>query len=244
MEGSLKQALATPTGKRQYVRRLFARIADRYDLITVLLSYGLDRRWKRGLIRLASIEPGARLLDLATGTGDLAFLAARHSGMVVGLDVTVRMVQIAASKRSPPAGWGGVRPCFVAGDMLALPFPDASFDVVTTGYGIRNVPDLGGALDEIARVLRPGGRFFSLDFDRPANAVVRAAYVGYLTIVGSALGLLLHRDPDTYRYIAESVRQYPGSRVVVGMLRDRGFDAAGVVPVLGGLMAIHHAQKH
>ena len=98
--------------------------------------------------------------------------------------------------------------------MLALPFPDRSFDLVTTGYGLRNVPDLTVAIDEIRRVLKPGGQALSLDFNRPGNAVVRAAYLAYLTVVGGALGWLLHRDPDTYRYIPASIRNYPGAEAV------------------------------
>jgi demethylmenaquinone methyltransferase/2-methoxy-6-polyprenyl-1,4-benzoquinol methylase len=130
---------------------------------------------------------------------------------------------------------------FLVGDMLALPFADASFDLVTTGYGLRNVPNLDLAIREIRRVLKPGGRMLSLDFNRPSNVVVRAAYLAYLTAVGAALGWILHRDPDTYRYIPASIRQYPGARAVVDMLTAHGFTRARYHPVLGGLMAIHHA---
>jgi demethylmenaquinone methyltransferase/2-methoxy-6-polyprenyl-1,4-benzoquinol methylase len=105
------------------------------------------------------------------------------------------------------------------------------------------VPDLAQALDEIARVLRPGGRFLSLDFDRPENRVLRGLYFAYLTVVGSILGVLLHGDPDTYRYIPQSLRTYPGSRQVGHMLKERGFDPSVVMPVLGGLLAMHSAKK-
>jgi demethylmenaquinone methyltransferase/2-methoxy-6-polyprenyl-1,4-benzoquinol methylase len=127
--------------------------------------------------------------------------------------------------------------------MMSIPFPDAQFDLVTTGYGLRNVPELERALGEIARVLRPGGRLLSLDFNRPGNAVVRGVYLTYLTLVGGALGYVLHRDPDTYRYIPESIRRYPGAPAVVRMMRERGFATAQWQPVLGGLMAIHSASK-
>src|SRR5882724_8408391 len=167
---SLRQELATPDAKRRYVRALFATIADRYDFITVVLSYGQDRRWKRRLIDLASPRPDARVLDLATGTGDIAFaLAARGAG-VVGLDITFRMIELARNKSG-----AGRMPRFLVGDMLALPFPSSSFDVVTTGYGLRNVPNLATAIDEIERVLAPGGQLLSLDFNRPSNRVVRSA---------------------------------------------------------------------
>ena len=234
----LRDRIATADGKRRYVRTLFATIADRYDLITVALSYGQDRRWKRRLADLADPPRGAAVLDLATGTGDIAFVFAARGASVVGLDITTRMIELARTKA--PAGSATA---FLVGDMLALPFPASSFDVVTTGYGLRNVPDLPRALDEILRVLKPGGQALSLDFDRPMNAVVRSVYLSYLSLVGGALGWLLHRDPDTYRYIPASIRQYPGADKVGRLMEMRGFARARHYKVLGGLMAIHHAVK-
>ena len=242
---SLRSTIATPDGKRRYVRRLFATIADRYDFITGFLSYGQDRRWKRRAIALAEIGSGDRVLDLACGTGDLLFAAAPMAKRSVGLDVTFRMVQLAkrraSAERLPSSGQRSA--ALITGDMLALPFPDASFDVITVGYGLRNVPDLTQAIREIGRVLAPGGRVVSLDFNRPSNALVRVAYLAYLTIVGSALGLALHRDPDTYRYIPESIRRYPGARAVALSFEQHGFRHVRVIPVLGGLMAMHVAIK-
>ncbi|MEO5897576.1 MAG: ubiquinone/menaquinone biosynthesis methyltransferase [Vicinamibacterales bacterium] len=232
----LRTALESPDAKSRYVRRLFSTIADRYDLITVLLSFGLDSRWKRRLIALAGVQPGMRALDLACGTGDIAFAASRRGATVVGLDVTHRMLVLATEKRGPAAS-------FVTGDMMALPFPDHSFDIVTTGYGLRNVPDIGGSLGEIHRVLKPGGRLLSLDFNRPEPPLVRFVYLTYLTVVGSALGFVLHRDPDTYRYIPESIRRYPGARGVVTLMQRQGFVGVCWQRVLGGFMAIHVARK-
>jgi ubiquinone/menaquinone biosynthesis methyltransferase len=240
----LRSSLDTPAGKRRYVRRLFATIADRYDLITVLLSYGGDARWKRRLVAMSGAAPGVRALDLACGTGDIAYAAAARGARVTGLDITARMVELARKKGTATflrnSERGGC-PLFLVGDMLALPFADSSFDLVTTGYGIRNVPDIDVALKEIRRVLRPGGCFLSLDFNRPSNALVRSVYLGYLTIVGSTLGWILHRDPDTYRYIPESIRRYPGAEAIVDRLAAHGFGSARYLPVLGGLMAIHAA---
>ena len=123
--------------------------------------------------------------------------------------------------------------------MMALPVQSGAFDVVTTGYGLRNVPDITGALREIHRALRPGGVLCSLDFDRPESLVVRGIYLTYLTGVGSALGWALHRDPDTYRYIPASIRTYPGGKGVARLMREHGFERARHLKVLGGLMAIH-----
>jgi demethylmenaquinone methyltransferase/2-methoxy-6-polyprenyl-1,4-benzoquinol methylase len=240
---SVSDEIATPDRKRRYVRKLFATIADRYDLITVLLSYGRDRHWKRRLVSLAAPVPGARALDLATGTGDIAFQIARRGARVVGLDVTPRMIELANAKTSSTESDPAARPRFLVGDMLALPFPAASFDLVTMGYGLRNVPDLTGAVDEIVRVLKPGGQALSLDFNRPLNPVVRSIYLRYLTIVGGAVGWLLHRDPDTYRYIPASIRNYPGAEAVARLLEARGLSSVRHYRVLGGLMAIHQAVK-
>lgn len=232
---TLGAAFESRDSRRRYVRALFSTIAARYDLITVLLSYGQDRRWKRRLVGLAGAGPGTSALDLACGTGDIAIALARTGAAVTGLDVTLRMVQLARAKKSAAA--------FVAGDMMDLPFPAGCFDVVTTGYGLRNVPALTPAMAEIHRVLKPGGVFLSLDFDRPPNRFVRGVYLAYLTVVGAALGLALHRDPDTYRYIPESIRHYPGAERVSVLLREAGFTSAEHVPVLGGLMAMHEARK-
>jgi ubiquinone/menaquinone biosynthesis methyltransferase len=236
---TLRRTISTPAGKQRYVRRLFATIADRYDFITGFLSYGQDRRWKQRLIQRARLQPSDRLLDLACGTGDIVFAAAPHVQRAVGLDVTHRMLQLAKRRASGHPAEAGLH--FVTGDMLALPFPDRSFSVVTIGYGLRNVPDLQRSLREIRRVLAPHGRVLSLDFNRPFNPLVRAAYLIYLTIVGSALGYVLHRDPNTYRYIPESIRTYPGAEGVARMMEQIGLTDVRVVKVLGGLMAIHIA---
>jgi ubiquinone/menaquinone biosynthesis methyltransferase len=257
----LRDALASPERKHRYVARLFTTIADDYDFITRLLSYGRDQHWKRRLIALAAIQPHERVLDLACGTGDLAFAAAacgvrpgeRSAAVVaprvVGLDFTPRMVHLARTRQraAGPAASADARARdtvrWLVGDMMALPFPSSSFDVITTGYGFRNVPVLDDAIREAARVLRPGGRLFSLDFNRPQGALLRSAYLAYLTVAGSVVGMALHRDPDTYRYIPESIRRYPGAAAVVDRLRAAGFGEARWIPVLGGLMAIHVARK-
>jgi demethylmenaquinone methyltransferase/2-methoxy-6-polyprenyl-1,4-benzoquinol methylase len=174
-------------------------------------------------------------LDLASGTGDLALALTSRGAFAVGVDVTHRMLQLARGK----AATGNVRrsPAFVTGDMCALPFPSDHFDVVTTGYGLRNVPDLRLAIAETFRVLRAGGTLVSLDFNRPENALVRGVYLGYLWAVGGALGWVLHRDPDTYRYIPASIRRYPGAGRVTELLRSEGFSHAEWIPVLGGLVS-------
>ncbi len=234
---SLARAFDSPADKRRYVRRLFATIAGRYDLITRLLSFGLDQRWKARLVDAMSVEAGTRALDLACGTGDIAALMATRGATVTGLDITPAMLKLARAKPHGEA----IR--WIAGDMTALPLAEASVDVITTGYGLRNVPDLPRALSEAHRVLAGDGRLASLDFNRPESRTVRAVYLAYLSVVGSVLGWMLHRDPDTYRYISASIRRYPGGKGVARLLEDAGFVDVRVLPVLGGLMAIHLAAK-
>jgi len=234
---SLDQAFTSGADKRRYVQSLFGRIAPRYDLITRVLSYGADQRWKARLIAEAGIRPGLHVLDLACGTGDLALLARAQGGQVTALDLAQPMLDLARQKPGARAiAW-------MAGDMCALPVGAETIDRVTTGYGLRNVPDLSRAIAEIYRVLRPGGVACALDFDRPESGVVRIVYLTYLTIVGSTLGWVLHGDADTYRYIPASIRRYPGAAAVADSMRRAGFREVRHVPLLGGLMALHVAVK-
>ena len=234
--GELTQALATPSGKAGYVRALFHEIAPRYDEITVWLSLGRDAGWKDLLVRMAAVAPGERALDLACGTGDIAARLRAAGADVTGLDLTHRMLRLAAAKPD----LAGIR--WVSGDMLALPIPDASQHIVTAGYGLRNVPDLRQSMREIRRVLAPGGRFLSLDFTLPRQPLVRATYLAYLRAVGGAVGQWLHDDPDTYRYIPESLVRYPGAAGVATMMREEGFTHVSWWPLLGGLIAINAGQ--
>jgi demethylmenaquinone methyltransferase/2-methoxy-6-polyprenyl-1,4-benzoquinol methylase len=236
---SLETAFESPDAKRRHVRQLFRAIADRYDLITRLLSWGQDRRWKVRLLDQLGVWKGARVLDLACGTGDLVFGAVERGAEATGLDITPRMVELAAAKPTLHP----MKMTWVVGDMTALPVRTAAYDLVTTGYGLRNVPDLPKALAEIHRVLKPGGFAGSLDFNRPDAAWLRGVYFAYLRAVGAALGWVLHRDPDTYRYIPASIARYPGAAGVATLFRECGFSDVKVVPVLGGLMAIHIARK-
>jgi demethylmenaquinone methyltransferase/2-methoxy-6-polyprenyl-1,4-benzoquinol methylase len=233
----LSDAFATPVSKRRYNKRLFSVIAPRYDLITTVLSYGQDRLWKERVVELAAAGPGDRVLDLACGTADIGLRLAARGAAVVGLDLTDSMLRLARAKDIA----GRLR--LVVGDMTMLPIPTGSMDVVTVGYGLRNVPSLDDALSEILRVLRPRGRFVSLDFDKPGHPLAREIYLGYLTLVGSALGWVLHGEAETYRYIAASLRRYPGGQAVAERMERMGFDDVHREPLLGGLMALHIATK-
>jgi ubiquinone/menaquinone biosynthesis methyltransferase len=238
----MKEYIASKDRKQIYVNQMFATIAPKYDRVTSWLSYGQDRRWKRKLVQLAKIEPQHEVLDLACGTGDITFMLAETltMGHVVGVDITSGMLDIANRKKGR-MGCQNVR--FELGDIMSLNFPDSQFDRITVGYGLRNVPDLPGALKEVWRLLRPGGRFLSLDFGKPRNRIYRGLYLRYLTFVGSSFGWVLHRDPDVYRYIPESLKLYPAQDGVKVLMDAAGFKETGYLCYLGGATAINYGAK-
>lgn len=234
----IREQLGGPEEKRAYVRSLFGGIASRYDLTNDVMSFGLHRRWKRHALELADLPEDGRVLDLAAGTGDLAAAATRETdGAVVALDLTREMLETGIDRYGTDAiSW-------VQGDALDLPFPDRSFDRVLVGYGLRNLADLEAGLQEILRCLRPGGRLVSLDFARPRSELLRGLYFRYLEASTAAVGWLLHRDPEAYLYIPESLRRFPDQDALVEMLEEAGFSRFGYVDLLFGTMAVHFAER-
>jgi demethylmenaquinone methyltransferase/2-methoxy-6-polyprenyl-1,4-benzoquinol methylase len=202
------------------VRAMFSRLAWRYDLVNDAMSFGLHRRWKRQTVAMALDGRPARLLDLCCGTGDLCFLA---EGMgtkhITGLDFTLPMLAVARRRKLSSSSQSG----FAQADALRLPFPDAAFDAITVGYGLRNIADPKAALGEMRRVLAPGGRAVVLDFGKPDNALVAALYQGFLHTMMPAVGWIFHGDPDTYLYIPESLKRFPAQRGVAELMRKVGF---------------------
>jgi demethylmenaquinone methyltransferase / 2-methoxy-6-polyprenyl-1,4-benzoquinol methylase len=217
--------------RAEKVRELFATIARRYDLLNDIMSAGLHRRWKRRLVELAG-EPGD-VLDLCCGTGDIAL---RFRARVVGVDFTEEMLRLAAARGHPEIAW-------IRADALRLPFADNSFDVVSVGYGLRNLSDIERGLREVWRVLRPGGKFVSLDFGKPESATFRALYFGYLRIVLPILGRLFCGDPDTHGYILTSLRNYPAQRGIKEMMASQGYHDCGFEEFWLGSMAINYGTK-
>jgi demethylmenaquinone methyltransferase/2-methoxy-6-polyprenyl-1,4-benzoquinol methylase len=238
----LKEYISSKEKKQSYANRLFETIASRYDFFTAFMSYGMDSGWKRKLVEMLKLAGDEAALDIACGTGDIAFAIARrlNSGRVTGLDITAGMLGIAERKRRERqiANVG-----FHRGDIMYMPFADETFDCVTGGYALRNVPDVAAALTEIKRVLKPGGRFFSLDFGHPQNKLYRWAYLRYLIIVGSAVGIAMHGDADTYRYIPETLKLYPGQRGVQELMNRAGFVETGFRQFGGGIMAVNYGAK-
>lgn len=248
----IRSRIGDPEDKRRYVRDLFDGIARRYDLTNDVMSFGLHRYWKRRVLRVAAVRPGHTVLDLATGTGDLAFGAARAlegRGRVVGADLTTGMMRIGqeraaqAAERAAPATPDELAVRWVAADARTLPFPDRAFDRVLIGYGLRNFADLESCLSEILRCLRPGGRLVALDFGHPRRKLLRRLYLGYLDASTRVVGWALHRNPEAYVYIPESLRRFPGQRAVARTMERIGFARCGVVDLLGGAMAINFGAR-
>lgn len=236
--------LRDPAIKQRYVTALFDHIAPRYDRFTRWFSYGMDGGWKRELALRAveAVPKDGVVLDLACGTGDLALDVARRAGLsvtVLGMDPAPRMLAIAGRRRATQAL---VNVCWTRADMMSLPLPRRSVDVVTVGYGIRNTPDHHGAIHEIARVLRPGGWLLSLDFFQPTGRVWRRLFLGYLAVMGAVYGWAWHRHAVAYGYIAKSIRAWVTAAEFEAALSDHGFIVRDVGRKLGGGVCVHVAE--
>ncbi|MFO1514745.1 MAG: ubiquinone/menaquinone biosynthesis methyltransferase [Verrucomicrobiota bacterium] len=233
----------SPGEKRaMQVNRLFASIASRYDFINDLQSLGLHRHWKKRVIQLAAVRSGDRAIDLCCGTGDLAFALAQAGAEVTGLDFSEPMLAV-ANDRKTSAQSETRNPGFMTGDAQKTPFPNATFDVVTVGYGLRNLASWEAGLCEMVRVAKPGARLLVLDFGKPDNALWRALYFGYLKICVPVLGLVFCRSAGAYAYILESLKHYPAQRGVEAKMRELGLVEVRIENFLGGAMSINYGEK-
>jgi demethylmenaquinone methyltransferase/2-methoxy-6-polyprenyl-1,4-benzoquinol methylase len=237
---SLRSSFDDAHDKQVLVDAVFDTVSARYDLGNDLLSLGMHRMWKRRLLALAAIAPDHRVLDIACGTGDITFEAAKlaNRGEVVGVDVNPRMMDLAEPKRPAGVTNASFRQC----DATALPFADASFDRVLISYAGRGLPDLAKVAAEAFRVLKPGGQFWNLDFARPKVRAVDLAWRGTLASWGAVVGLVVHGDPRTYVYIPASMAHYRGQRWFEGVLRDAGFEVHTIETTLA-LMAYNQGIK-
>jgi demethylmenaquinone methyltransferase / 2-methoxy-6-polyprenyl-1,4-benzoquinol methylase len=231
---------ATGEQRAQKVSDLFAKIARRYDLINDLQSFGLHRRWKRRVVEMASVRSGDSALDVCCGTGDIAFALAARGAEVTGLDFSEPMLEVAEAKKRK-AESRNLK--FIRGDAMRLPLADASFDVVTVGYGLRNLAEWQVGMTEMARVARSGGRVLVLDFGKPDNALWRTIYFCYLRLAVPVFGLLFCGNAAAYSYILESLKHYPAQRGVDAKMRELGLTNVGVVNLLGGAMSINYGEK-
>jgi demethylmenaquinone methyltransferase / 2-methoxy-6-polyprenyl-1,4-benzoquinol methylase len=228
------------TEKTSRVHGVFSSVARRYDVMNDLMSGGVHRLWKAALVDWLAPRPGLRVLDVAGGTGDLArriLDRTRGQAEVVVLDLTEAML---AEGRTRAAGYAyRDRLDWIVGDAMALPFPDASFDAYTIGFGIRNVANIETALGEARRVLKPGGRLLVLEFSRVPNPMLRSLYDAYSFNAIPALGHIVAGDRDSYRYLVESIRRFPDQERFAEMIRHAGFEQVAWRNLSMGIVALH-----
>lgn len=217
--------------KTARVRSMFDAIAPRYDLINRLMTFGLDQAWRRDTLKALALPTGSRLLDLACGTGDLSKLATRQGYRVVGADLSLGM--LAANRAAVP---------LVQSDSTRLPFNEGAFDGLVCGYALRNFTELAQAFDEMARVVRPGGRLAILEVDAPTSPLLKAGYSVWfdrvVPLIGSALS-----DREAYHYLPRSVAYLPPAPTMRRMLLEAGFSGVGVRPLAGGLSQLIFATR-
>lgn len=221
---------------------MFARIAGRYDLANHLLSGGVDFWWRQRLVRAVHDAHPADILDLATGSGDVAF--ALVDGLpphvrMTGMDFCQPMLDEAVKKRAQNPRWRAIS--FKQGDGMALPLPDHSFDAITISFGLRNMADRHQALTEMRRVLRPGGRLFVLEFSQP-HIWFRPFYYAYLKFVLPLVAGRVTGDRSAYEYLGGSIEQFPGRAAMADEIRRAGFRSVGATPLTFGIVALHDAQ--
>ncbi len=225
--------------KAALVGEVFASVAGKYDLMNDLMSLGIHRLWKRAMIDWLAPRPGLKVLDVAGGTGDIAFHMAKAGARATVCDINPAMLKEGMKR----AEANGAAVEWVAGDAEALPFPDASFDAYTIAFGIRNVTHIDQALSEARRVLKPGGRFLCLEFSRVAVPWLDALYKRYSFDVLPKLGYVVAGDEGSYRYLVESIRRFPPQEEFATMIGTAGLSQVKVRNLTFGVAALHSAWK-
>jgi demethylmenaquinone methyltransferase/2-methoxy-6-polyprenyl-1,4-benzoquinol methylase len=238
---------APGTLQETQVRAMFDRIAGIYDRLNSVMTAGLHHEWRRRAIDLAALEPGDRVLDVATGTGDLAFAAGSRvgpDGEVVGSDFSERMLELARAKAGAalgPGAGGAATVRFELGNALELPYADDSFDAATVGFGARNFSDLPQGLREMVRVVRPGGRVVVLEITTPHRPPLSTFFSLWFDRVVPLLGRLAG-DADAYSYLPQSVRRFPAPDALAALMWDSGLRDVRYLLTAGGIIAIHSGE--
>ncbi|CAA0082593.1 Ubiquinone/menaquinone biosynthesis C-methyltransferase UbiE [Zhongshania aliphaticivorans] len=230
--------------KVKMVAGVFHSVAAKYDLMNDLMSGGVHRLWKRFTIELSGVRTGNAVLDIAGGTGDLAAKFSRlvgPSGRVVLADINDSMLTVGREKLTNKGIVGNIE--YVQANAECLPFPDNSFDCITIAFGLRNVTDKDAALRSMNRVLKPGGRLLVLEFSKPVNPVIGKLYDRYSFDILPKMGQLVANDPESYRYLAESIRMHPDQDTLKGMMSDAGFVEVRYHNMTAGVVAVHRGVK-
>jgi len=229
-----------PDEKTRRVGGVFSSVASRYDIMNDAMSGGMHRLWKDRFVRRVKPRAGEHILDMAGGTGDIAFRLAKSGASVTVADINPQMLEVGV-ERAQKRGIDGL--VWTEANAETLAFPDRFFDAYTIAFGIRNVTDIPKALREAHRVLRRGGRFFCLEFSTTLWPGFAEIYDAYSHKMVPKLGQLLAQDADSYRYLIESIRRFPDMPTFERMIGEAGFVQTGVEPMLGGLVAIHSGWK-
>ena len=230
--------------KAGMVRGVFDSVAGRYDLMNDLMSGGIHRIWKRFTIELSAVRPGQTVLDIARGTGDLAAKFSRlvgSEGQVILADINAAMLTVGRDRLIDKGATGNVQ--VVQADAQHLPFDDNSIDCITIAFGLRNVTDKAMAMRSMLRVLRPGGRLLVLEFSKPTSALLGKLYDQYSFQILPAMGRLIAQDAESYRYLAESIRQHPDQETLLEMMETAGFVNCRYHNMTGGVVALHQGFK-
>lgn len=231
--------------KKKLVLDVFASVADNYDVMNDLMSGGIHRLWKNRLITLMQPRPTRRLLDVAGGTGDIAFRYRAKAGDdadITVCDINPEMLRVGQDRAADRGYLRGIT--WVEGNAENLPFEDNSFHLYSISFGLRNVPRIDNALEDAYRVLKPGGRFFCLEFSRVNNDALRKIYDAYSFNVIPRIGELVAKDRDSYQYLVESIRQFPPQEELRQRMQDAGFEDTKVINLTGGIAAIHIGHKY
>jgi demethylmenaquinone methyltransferase/2-methoxy-6-polyprenyl-1,4-benzoquinol methylase len=227
------------------VNSMFAQVAQRYDRANRILSCGVDLWWRRRLVKSVRTDQPARILDLATGSGDVAFALARglHPGAnITGMDFCQPMLEVALAKQVIAGDPRLAAVTFAPGDGLNLPLADASFDAITIAFGLRNMADRARALAEMHRVLVPGGRLHVMEFSQPAPWL-RPFYYFYMRRISPRLAGLVTGEPDAYRYLCDSIEKFPDRAGLAAEIREAGFTGVQAASLTGGIVALHTGQR-
>ncbi|MCD8497451.1 MAG: bifunctional demethylmenaquinone methyltransferase/2-methoxy-6-polyprenyl-1,4-benzoquinol methylase UbiE [Alphaproteobacteria bacterium] len=234
----------TPEEKTSKVHGVFEGVARNYDIMNDLMSGGVHRLWKDSFVRRIRPRPGLKYLDVAGGTGDIAFRIRRKAGdgaHITLCDLTYNMLEVGRD-RAINKGWlNGFD--WVTGNAESLPFPDNSFDVYTISFGLRNVTHIDNALMEARRVLKPGGRFFCLEFSHVRMPLLAKAYDAYSYNVIPKIGEIVAKDRESYQYLVESIRKFPSQRALVKRMEAAGFEWAEYSNLTGGIACIHSGVR-
>ncbi|MBC9822263.1 demethylmenaquinone methyltransferase [Terrabacter sp. MAHUQ-38] len=217
------------------VASMFDTVAEKYDVTNDVLSLGQDRLWRRAVVKAVDAKPGERILDIAAGTGTSSEPWADQEIDVVPADFSLGMLRVGRRRRPDMA--------FTAADAMNLPFADESFDVVTMSFGLRNVVDPETALREFLRVAKPGGRLLVCEFSQPVNKVFRTVYTNYLMRALPSVARRTSSNPDSYVYLAESIRAWPPQGELARVVETAGWQQVGWTNLSGGIVALHHGTK-